>query len=228
MGKTLDKKPDSVADLPVWNFDGSSTGQAPGDDSEVLLKPVAIFADPFRGGENILVMCECMTPKMEAIPTNTREAAKAAFDQKLDEKPWFGIEQEYTLFEKDGRTPLGWPAGGFPGPQGPDRQVQLRSCEPRSICAHSAFCRGRWQGLLRGSPSGLQHGSLCRDIQAVQDDLLGVSSETASQTWEQEERACHDLGDTRCPSQARRCISIRCHANLFLHGSARAAQLISL
>jgi len=117
--KTLDAKPASVAELPVWNFDGSSTGQAPGDDSEVLLKPVAIFDDPFRGGDNILVLCECMTPKMEALPTNTREAAKALFDQKLDEKPWFGIEQEYTLFEKDGRTPLGWPAGGFPGPQGP-------------------------------------------------------------------------------------------------------------
>jgi len=117
--KTLSSKPASIDELPVWNFDGSSTGQAPGEDSEVLLKPVAIFADPFRGGDNILVMCECMTPKMEPIPTNTRHAAKAIFDQNLDEKPWFGIEQEYTLFEKDGRTPLGWPAGGFPGPQGP-------------------------------------------------------------------------------------------------------------
>jgi len=117
--KTLDAKPGDVSELPVWNFDGSSTGQAPGDDSEVLLKPVAIFDDPFRGGDNILVLCECLTPKMEALPTNTREGAKALFDQKLDEKPWFGIEQEYTLFEKDGRTPLGWPTGGFPGPQGP-------------------------------------------------------------------------------------------------------------
>jgi len=117
--KTLDQKPGDVSELPVWNFDGSSTGQAPGDDSEVLLKPVAIFDDPFRGGDNILVLCECVTPKMEALPSNTREGAKALFDQKLDEKPWFGIEQEYTLFEKDGRTPLGWPSGGFPGPQGP-------------------------------------------------------------------------------------------------------------
>merc|ERR1719353_800006 len=53
------------------------------------------------------------------IPTNTRAAAEKLFAQKLDEEPWFGIEQEYTLFEKDSTTPLGWPKGGFPGPQGP-------------------------------------------------------------------------------------------------------------
>jgi len=37
--KTLDSKPKKVEDLPVWNFDGSSTGQAPGNDSEVFLVP---------------------------------------------------------------------------------------------------------------------------------------------------------------------------------------------
>merc|ERR1712118_264270 len=117
--KTLDSKPTSCSELPIWNYDGSSTGQAPGADSEVLLRPVAIFDDPFRGGDNVLVLCETLTPAMEPIPTNTRAAAKAIFDQKLDEKPWFGIEREYTLYELDKKTPLGWPVGGFPGPQGP-------------------------------------------------------------------------------------------------------------
>lgn len=48
-----------ISTLPIWNFDGSSTGQAPGDNSDVYLKPVAAFPDPFRGGANILVLSEC-------------------------------------------------------------------------------------------------------------------------------------------------------------------------
>eukprot|EP00879_Flechtneria_rotunda_P020470 GHRR01021538.1.p1 GENE.GHRR01021538.1~~GHRR01021538.1.p1 ORF type:complete len:132 (+),score=16.98 GHRR01021538.1:147-542(+) len=41
--RTLAKKPEKPEDLPHWNYDGSSTGQAPGTDSEVYLIPRAIF-----------------------------------------------------------------------------------------------------------------------------------------------------------------------------------------
>jgi glutamine synthetase len=34
---TLDKRPSGVQDLKEWNFDGSSTKQAPGHDSDVFL-----------------------------------------------------------------------------------------------------------------------------------------------------------------------------------------------
>jgi len=50
---------------------------------------------------------------------NQRRAAKAIFDEAPEEEPWYGIEQEYTLFCADKVTPLGWPKGGYPGPQGP-------------------------------------------------------------------------------------------------------------
>lgn len=56
----------------------------------MLLKPVAIFPDPFRGAPHLLVLAECIDPSMKPIETNTRAAAKAAFDAKLDEVPWFG------------------------------------------------------------------------------------------------------------------------------------------
>lgn len=119
----------TLEDLPKWNYDGSSTGQAPGQDSEVVLYPAALFKDPFRGGNHVLVMCDCYTPDGEPIKSNTRYAANKIFEADPEEEPWYGIEQEYTLF-KDG-TPLGWPSStarsfggptiqlGFPGAQGP-------------------------------------------------------------------------------------------------------------
>ncbi|GBG72739.1 hypothetical protein CBR_g12306 [Chara braunii] len=117
--RTLPGPVKSVSELPKWNYDGSSTGQAPGEDSEVILYPQAIFRDPFRGGDNILVMCDCYTPQGEPIPTNTRYAANKLFQQALDAQPWFGLEQEYTLLEKEHKWPLGWPVNGYPGAQGP-------------------------------------------------------------------------------------------------------------
>jgi glutamine synthetase len=117
--RTLSAVPKAAGDLPVWNFDGSSTGQAPGEDSEVLLRPVALFQDPFRGAPNVIVLCDCLKPDMTPIANNTRVECARAMAAVTDQEPWFGLEQEYTLFEADGKTPYGWPKGGFPAPQGP-------------------------------------------------------------------------------------------------------------
>jgi glutamine synthetase len=117
--RTLPKKPTSVSELPKWNYDGSSTNQAPGEDSEVILYPQAFYPDPFRGGDHILVICDTYTPAGEPLPTNTRYEAAKIMEAAKAEIPWFGIEQEYTLFEADKTTPYGWPKGGYPGPQGP-------------------------------------------------------------------------------------------------------------
>ncbi len=107
-------------DLPVWNFDGSSTNQASGDNSDCMLKPVFTCPDPLRGGDDVLVLCEVLLPEtMEAHPSNTRSECAAVAEQFADHESWFGMEQEYTFFE-EGR-PLGWPAEGYyyPAPQGP-------------------------------------------------------------------------------------------------------------
>lgn len=133
--------------LSAWNYDGSSTGQAPGNDSEVTIKPRAVFRDPFRGGRNKIVMCDTHIPpqlkgntavkETEERPHpgnpdetgtpdpknggNTREPCRQVMDDPTvkKERPMFGIEQEYTLFEASTKWPLGWPRNGYPGPQGP-------------------------------------------------------------------------------------------------------------
>merc|ERR1719353_1761920 len=109
----------TVDQLPDWNYDGSSTNQAPGEDSEVIIKPRAIFKDPFRTGDNILVLTDTYTPGGTPLPTNSRATAEAIFADSAADVPWFGLEQEYTLFNMDMTTPLGWPKGGYPGAQGP-------------------------------------------------------------------------------------------------------------
>jgi glutamine synthetase len=103
----------------IWGYDGSSTNQAPGDKSDIVLQPVASFPDPIRGGDNILVMCETLFVDMTPIPTNTRALARAAEDRYGDQEPWFGLEQEYTLIDPATGWPSGFPPNGFPAPQGP-------------------------------------------------------------------------------------------------------------
>jgi len=110
----------SVDDIPDWSFDGSSTDQAPGSDSEVLLKPVRFAPCPFRRENHILVLCECFDSEWKPIPTNRRAFAREIFEEKevIDASPMFGLEQEYTLFTADGLRPLGFPLMGTPLPQG--------------------------------------------------------------------------------------------------------------
>jgi glutamine synthetase len=97
----------SVDDLPEWNFDGSSTGQAEGHDSEVIIKPRVIFPDPFRKNNNIIVLCDTYLPNGQPHTTNNRSKAKELFDKKLDEVPWFGLEQEYFMIDTKTKKPLG-------------------------------------------------------------------------------------------------------------------------
>ncbi len=103
---------------PIWGFDGSSTNQAPGENSDCVLRPVFSCPDPIRGGNNILVMCEVLLTDLSPHPSNTRAACAAAAEQYADLDFWFGIEQEYTFFTGVRSRPLGWPDNGFPAPQG--------------------------------------------------------------------------------------------------------------
>ena len=151
--RTLPGRVNSLADLPEWNYDGSSCYQATTDNSEIIMKPVAMFRDPFRKGHHLLVLTDTYKWKdstcteLEPSNTNFRIHAKDIFDQPeaANEQTWFGIEQEYTLvgtFTKFTTWPLGWPHNGYPGPQGPYYcSVGANNCFGRIIAdAHYRAC----------------------------------------------------------------------------------------
>lgn len=99
--------------IPSWNFDGSSTGQAIGKESDVILKAVRAYKNPFFEtcpssfnnqsslASSFLILCECFE-KDDVTPhkSNTRNACEKAYEQYKEHKCLFGIEQEYVLFER--------------------------------------------------------------------------------------------------------------------------------
>jgi len=121
------KKDPKPEDLPIWDTDGRKTDvtmeQDEGEYSDIFLKPVSIFKDPFRRGDNLLVLCETYSwdsPDLsKPHSTNKRALCAENMLKCAHEKPWFGIEQEYTMFDYTGKHPYGWPKNGYPGPQGP-------------------------------------------------------------------------------------------------------------
>ncbi len=103
----------TLEDCPMWSFDGSSTEQADGSSSDCLLKPVALFPDPGRRN-SFLVMTEVLNADRTPHESNGR-----ATIEDNDDDFWFGFEQEYFLWDTDTDRPPGFPAQGFPRPQGP-------------------------------------------------------------------------------------------------------------
>ncbi|WP_417849742.1 glutamine synthetase beta-grasp domain-containing protein [Thalassoglobus sp.] len=102
-----------LEDCPIWSFDGSSTQQAEGGSSDCLIRPVALYPDAARKN-GWLVMTEVLNPDGTPHESNGR-----ATIVDNDEDFWFGFEQEYTIWDISINRPIGFPAEGYPGPQGP-------------------------------------------------------------------------------------------------------------
>ncbi|MEQ5789626.1 glutamine synthetase beta-grasp domain-containing protein [Muricauda sp. NFXS6] len=145
-----------LEDCPTWSFDGSSTKQAEGGSSDCLLKPVAIYPDPARR-DGYLVMTEVLNPDGTPHVSNSR----ATIDDE-DDDFWFGFEQEYFIMDTATGLPLGFPVGGYPGPQG------LYYC--------SVGGRNTW-----GRDLVEEHADLCLDAGL---QFEGINQEVAAGQWE--------------------------------------------
>jgi glutamine synthetase len=126
--KNFFKAGDEEVYVPWWNFDGSSTGQAIGKESDVLLKPVHVYKNPFFNAElkkAYLVLCECYDKNGETPHQSNTRAMCAHVDAKYTEHGClFGIEQEYVLFDRPRErilsletepSPYKWVETGDPG-----------------------------------------------------------------------------------------------------------------
>jgi glutamine synthetase len=143
----------TFVDLPVWNFDGSSTNQADSEDTEVMLRPVRCVPSPFKTG-GYLVLCETYS---NTNLVSDREKAKQIFDARRELVPWFGLEQEYMMIGKsipnDTQTQGPYYCGVGHGKHPLERQIALEHLDAcleagldiSGINAEVAHCQWEYQ-----------------------------------------------------------------------------------
>lgn len=148
--------------LPLWNSDGSSTKQADGGSSDIVLKPVYVCKDPMRLGDAFLVLCEVYDKDGKPHPSNTRANFREVYKRHENREIRFGYEQEYVIWDYKKRNLLGWPDGGNPDPQG------------RYYCGV-----GSWN--VSGRNMVEEHMNMC--IKAGLD-ITGINAEVLLGQWE--------------------------------------------
>lgn len=95
-----------ISEIPEWNFDGSSTGQADTQKSELKLKPVKMCRSPFKYVD-YLVLCEVINQDGSPHETNTRSKVSRYFDlNDNNNHTSFGFEQEFFCFDINTNKPL--------------------------------------------------------------------------------------------------------------------------
>eukprot|EP00199_Chlamydomonas_sp_CCMP681_P001699 CAMPEP_0119102826 /NCGR_PEP_ID=MMETSP1180-20130426/1435_1 /TAXON_ID=3052 ORGANISM="Chlamydomonas cf sp, Strain CCMP681" /NCGR_SAMPLE_ID=MMETSP1180 /ASSEMBLY_ACC=CAM_ASM_000741 /LENGTH=378 /DNA_ID=CAMNT_0007087183 /DNA_START=29 /DNA_END=1165 /DNA_ORIENTATION=- len=149
---------------PDWSYDGSSTAQAKGNNSDLIIRPVRVAPDPIRGAPHVLIMCEVYSPDGVPHPTNTRAGLREVCEHPVVKASdsWFGFEQEYTMLDGKTQRVFGWPSSGFPTPQGP-------------------FYCGVGSESVYGRPLAEAHMEACMQAGL---NISGINSEVLPGQWE--------------------------------------------
>lgn len=172
----------SIHDIPLWNYDGSSTQQAPNNaNTEVILKPVKLYNDPLRKSDktqqSYLVLCETYDNSNNPLPSNTRHKAFDLFTNidNMEHEPWFGLEQEYIIAFKE----------------------LLSYTNPELILAPKPGHPQHYCGTMTGN---IQHTIVEEHLQACIDaglNISGINAEVTKYQWEFQIGPCEgiDAGD---------------------------------
>lgn len=124
-GENIRSKPNTInfipacpEEVPTTMFDGSSAFLAKSENSDVTIRPVALYNDPIRCGNSKIVLCDTYDYEKKPTPTNHRAKCLESMNCACKDEPLWGFEQEFQLMDVDGR-PFGWPImHGEPEPNG--------------------------------------------------------------------------------------------------------------
>ncbi len=168
--------------FPKWSYDGSSTGQAEPQNSDLFLVPVYAVRCPIYHNGGYVVLCEVFTSDNTPHESNTRAALRDVLaNGGEDLKPWFGFEQEY-FFMKNGR-PLGWPTNPehWPAPQG--NYYCGLNCGSELYEAHLEACLASGISVFGGNHE-VSNAQFEWQIGPNKDTLLDVFAlEAADELW---------------------------------------------
>lgn len=168
--------------LPDWNFDGSSTAQAEGRDSDVLIKPRAIYFNPFVSYiESYLVMCDCWNKDGTPHITNHRVKLVETYSQCKEQEPIFGIEQEYVLFERKKSCSVGSEQNQ------PQNQLQFQlpykwlNYQNPGMGPQGPYYCGVGSGVSLGREVSTMHLEMCLKAGL---EICGTNGEVMASQWE--------------------------------------------
>ena len=172
--------------IPMWNFDGSSTGQSDCSNSDVLLKPVKLYKNPFFPSENTntkintnmisyIVLCECLNKDLSPHVTNHRDNCTKIYEKYKENKCLFGIEQEYVIFEND--KPYKW-------------HTALNPLKNRADCVQGEFYCSVGSNKAFGREISNKHLLYCLEAGV---NICGTNAEVAPSQWEFQIGTCDML-----------------------------------
>jgi glutamine synthetase len=147
-----------INEIPEWNCDGSSCGLSKTDDSDIILKPINIFINPFFNTQSYLVLCHTYNKDYTPHITNKRPQCNIVMDKCSHMDFLFGVEQEYLITEKNG-TPYKW--------NGCRQQNSLSYCSVGSNCIGRLIANDHLQMCLKAGIS-----------------ICGTNSEVMTSQWE--------------------------------------------
>ena len=185
LGKTRSKNKvvtlevDEKLVLEEWTFDGSSTGQASGTVSDIILKPISIFKNPFiKYTDSLLVLCECYDKDGTPHTTNNRYRCGITFSSSTHSEALFGIEQEYILFGRN-NLPLDWKEHNEPGCGGQNNNSNNNS--NNSASSGSPYYCGLGGDRCFGRKVAEEHLQMCIEAGVR---ICGTNAEVMASQWE--------------------------------------------